>query len=161
MRHVRSKLEAELKTLERELRVDLPREIQAALAMGDLRENAEYQAALDRQNFVKARIGQIRQRLTDLGTVNLGQIPRDRVGIGSTVLLLDLDSDDEVTYELVFPEIADLEHGLISIASPIGKALVGCREGERVTIRIPVGERRFELLELRTVHDKGDGEPGS
>ena len=154
MREARDKLMGELRALERELRVDLPREIKTALGMGDLRENAEYHAALERQAFVKARIGQLRQRLTDLGTMNVSQIPTDRVGIGSSVKLLDLDSDEEVTYELVLPEIADLSQGLISVASPIGRGLVDRRPGDEVTIAIPSGRRRFEVLELRTVHEK-------
>lgn len=165
MRAVREKLNLELRALEKELRVDLPREIKTALAMGDLRENAEYHAALERQAYVKARIGQLRQRLTDLSTLNLSSMPRDRVGLGSTVTLLDLDSEERVTYELVLPEIADLTTGLISIASPIGRGLADKKEGDKVTIAIPSGRRRFEVLELETVHDKPDGEsestPGS
>lgn len=155
MREAREKLEDELKTLEREFRIELPQEIKKALAMGDLRENSEYHAALDRQRFVRARIGQLRQRLTDIGMMNLGQIPRDRVGLGSTVVLLDLDVNAEVTYELVLPEVAELERGLLSIASPIGRGLVGRKEGEEVVIQIPSGSKRFEVLGLKTVHDKG------
>ena len=119
MRDVIEKLEAELKPLERELRIELPREIKTAVAMGDLRENAEYKAALERQAFVKARIGQLRERLAAVSSIALQQVPRDRVGIGSRVTLLDVNSDEELIYELVFPEIADLEKGLISSASPI------------------------------------------
>ena len=156
MRVVRDKLMEELRALDRELRIDLPKEIKTALAMGDLRENAEYHAALERQGYVKARMGQLRQRLTELGTMDLSRIPADRVGLGSTVRLLDLDSNDEVTYELVLPEIADLTTGLISIASPIGRGLVERREGDEVTIPIPSGRRRFELLEVRTVHQKNE-----
>jgi transcription elongation factor GreA len=143
----------ELRSLERELRIDLPKEIQAALAMGDLRENAEYHAALERQGFVRARIGQLQKRLTDLGTMNLGQVPRDRVGIGSRVVLLDLEAGEEITYELVFPELADHAKGLISTGSPIGRGLLGKREGDRVTIAIPSGKKRFEVLELTTFHN--------
>jgi transcription elongation factor GreA len=122
--------------------------------MGDLRENAEYHAALERQSYVKARIGQLRGRLTELGMINLAQVPKDRAGLGSSLTVLDLDQDLEITWELVVPEVADLERGLISIASPIGRGLVGKREGDEVTIDIPSGRRRFEVLELRTVHDK-------
>lgn len=161
MREVREKLMEELKTLERELRIELPKEIKTALAMGDLRENAEYHAALERQGYVKARIGQLRQRLSDLGTMNIGSIPHDRVGLGSTVTLLDLDSKEEVTYELVLPEIADLTLGLISIASPIGRGLTDKEEGDRVTIVIPSGRKRFEVLGLRTVHDKEADKDGA
>lgn len=154
MKEIKAKLETELRGLERELRVELPREIKTALAMGDLRENAEYHAALERQAFVKARIGQLRQRLSDLGSVNMNQIPRDRVGIGSRVTLLDLDSDREIVYELVVPEAADLEKGLISVNSPIGRGLIGRKAEDEVTIRIPSGARRFEVLELQTAHDR-------
>lgn len=154
MKEIKAKLETELRGLERELRVELPREIRTALAMGDLRENAEYHAALERQAFVKARIGQLRQRLSDLGSVNMNQIPRDRVGIGSRVTLLDLDSDREIVYELVVPEAADLEKGLISVNSPIGRGLIGRKAEDEVTIRIPSGARRFEVLELQTAHDR-------
>jgi len=154
LKEARQRLEAELHQLERELRVELPQEIKKALAMGDLRENAEYHAALERQSFVKARIGQLRVRLTELGMINLAQVPKDRAGLGSSLTVLDLDQDVEITWELVVPEVADLERGLISIASPIGRGLVGKREGDEVVIDIPSGRRRFEVLELRTMHDK-------
>ncbi len=158
MKEVRAKLEEELKALEWELKVELPREIKTAVAMGDLRENAEYHAALERQRYVKARIGQLRTRLSELGTMNLDRIPKDRIGLGSTVCLLDLETDAEVTYELVIPEMADLERGLVSSASPIGRGVMGKKEGEKVVIEIPSGVKRFEVLEVRTIHDKaGDG----
>jgi transcription elongation factor GreA len=160
MREVREKLMEELRELERELRVELPKEIKTALAMGDLRENAEYHAALERQGLVRARMAQLRQRLTDLGTMSTGQIPTDRAGLGSTLKLLDLDSKEEVTYELVLPELADLSHGLISVASPVGRGLLDRREGDDVTIQIPSGTRRFEVLSVRTVHDKTRGGAG-
>jgi transcription elongation factor GreA len=125
--------------------------------MGDLRENAEYHAALERQSYVKARIGQLRERLSELGKLDLGQISRDRVGLGSRVTLLDLDSDEEITYELVVPEMSDLETGLISIASPIGRGLVGRRQGDEVRIQIPSGSKSFEVLGLQTLHDRERG----
>lgn len=154
MREAMKKLEGELRTLEHELRIELPKEIQKAVAMGDLRENAEYAAALERQAFVKARIGQLRLRLGELGAMNLDSVPRDKVAIGSRIKLLDLDKDEEVTYELVIPEIADLDRGLISVASPIGQGLMGHREGDEVICKIPSGERNFEILELETMHDR-------
>lgn len=154
MKEVKDKLETELRSLERELRVELPREIKAALAMGDLRENAEYHAALERQAFVRARIGQLRQRLTDLNAVDPTKIPRDRIGIGSRVTLLDLDSDEEVVYELVVPEAADTSKGLISASSPVGRGLIGKKPEDEVRIQIPAGSRRFEVLEIETVHDR-------
>ncbi len=154
MQKVLDQLNDELKRLERELRIELPREIKAALAMGDLKENAEYHAALERQAYVKARIGQLRGRLTELGSVNLAQIPRDRVSLGSRVGLLDLDTDEEIRYELAVPEMAESGDGLISVASPIGKGLMGKKVGDEVIIRIPSGTKQFEILELSTVHDR-------
>jgi transcription elongation factor GreA len=154
VKEVRAKLEVELHALERELTIELPREIKTAVAMGDLRENAEYHAALDRQRFVRARIGQLRGRLSELGTMNLDRIPKDSVGLGSTVVLTDLETDMELTYELVIPELADLEKGLVSIASPIGRGLIGKKAGNNVTIEVPSGKKRFEILELKTIHEK-------
>ena len=155
MEQIKAQLASELKALEREFRVELPREIKTAVAMGDLRENAEYHAALERQAFVRARIGQLRERLGALNSLNLDQVPRDRVGLGSSVKLLDLDHDREVEYELVVPEMANPKKGLLSIASPIGKSLVGKREEDEITIETPAGRKNFELLELVTIHQKG------
>jgi transcription elongation factor GreA len=154
MKAVRDKLEVELHALERELTIDLPREIKVAVAMGDLRENAEYHAALDRQRYVRARIGQLQRRLSELGTMNLDRIPKDRVGLGTTIVLVDLDGDVELTYELVIPEMADLEKGLVSLASPIGRGLLGRKDGDTVVIEVPSGKKRFEILEIKTIHDK-------
>ncbi|HUC42481.1 MAG TPA: transcription elongation factor GreA [Candidatus Sulfotelmatobacter sp.] len=156
MKAVRARLEEELKALERELTVDLPREIKTAVAMGDLRENAEYHAALERQRYVGARIGQLRTRLSELGTMNLDRVPRDRVGLGSTIVMIDLAADAEITYELVIPELADLDKGLISLASPIGRGLQGRKQGDTVTIDVPAGRKRYEILEVVTIHDKSE-----
>jgi transcription elongation factor GreA len=158
MREVQQRLAEELKALERELRIELPREIKSAVAQGDLSENAEYKAALERQHYVKAKISALRERLSELGTLKLDRVPKDRVGLGSTILLLDLDTEAEVTYELVIPEISDAEAGLISIASPIAKGLLGRKEGDQVTIPIPSGRKRFEIVELKTLHDKQEPE---
>ena len=154
MRDILDKLKKELEEFEYEFRVELPKEIKTAVAMGDLRENAEYHAALERQAFVRARIGQLRERLGALSAISFDQVPRDRSAIGSRLQLLDLDTDEEITYQLVFPEVADLEKGLLSIASPIGKALIGLKEGDEVAIKIPSGARNFEVLGLKTVHEK-------
>ncbi|MBZ5640076.1 MAG: GreA/GreB family elongation factor [Acidobacteriia bacterium] len=159
MREVQQRLAEQLKALERELRVELPREIKTAVAMGDLSENAEYKAALERQQYVKARITALRERLSELGTMKLDRVPKDRVGLGSTIVLLDLDRDAEVTYELVIPEVSDSEAGLISIASPIAQGLLGRKEGDQVTIPVPSGRKRFEIVELKTLHDKKESEP--
>ncbi len=154
MKEIIDRLSGELKALEHEYRIELPREIKTAVAMGDLSENAEYKAALERQAFVRARIAQMRERLGAINSLDLGSVPRDKVGLGSTVKLLDLDTDQEVTYQLVFPEVADLEQGLLSIASPIGQSFVGKIVGDEVTVEIPSGRKNFEVLELRTIHDK-------
>ena len=154
MQEILKKLKAELSGLEHEFRVELPKEIKTAVAMGDLRENAEYHAALERQAFVRARIGQLRERLGALSALNLDDVPRDRAGLGSRLELLDLDTDEEIKYQLVFPEAADVEQGLLSIASPIGKALVGLKAGDEVKIEIPSGARNLEVLGLKTVHEK-------
>ena len=159
MKVITERLEGELKSLEREYRHELPKEIRTAVAMGDLRENAEYKAALERQAYVRARIGQLRKRLGELKAINLGAIPRDRIALGSRVTLLNLDTDEEVTYELVFPEVADLENGFISIASPVGRGLMGRSEGDEVAVEIPAGVKRFEVLELTTIHDNGSSRP--
>ena len=147
------RLQKELAVLDHELRVELPRQIKQAAALGDLRENAEYQTALERQGFVKLRVGQIRKRLGELSLLKLDSIPRDRIGLGSRVTLLDDDSGREVSYELVLPDDGDVPDGRISIASPIGKGLMGRKKGEEVTIRVPSGERTYEVLEVRTLHD--------
>jgi transcription elongation factor GreA len=154
MREIKERLARELRELEHEFRVELPKEIGTAVAMGDLRENAEYHAALERQSYVRARIGELRERLSALNSLNLSQVPRDKVGLGSSVTLLDLDTNEEVRYELVVPEVADLPKGLISIASPIGSSLVGRAPGDELTIQIPAGRKRYEVLTLQTIHDK-------
>ena len=148
------KLERELRALEREYRHDLPKEIKRALAMGDLRENAEYHAALERQSYVKAKMGQIKKRLSEIAMIKVDSLPRDRVGLGSTVVLYDLGEEKEVRYELVFADDSDFSRGLISVTSPIGKGLVGRRVGDEVSIQVPNGLKRFEIVSLRTVHDK-------
>ena len=154
------KLKQEVIRLDRELRIELPRQIKLAVALGDLSENAEYHAALERQTFVRARIGQIRKRLADLALVNWGDIPRDRIGLGSRVVLYEDETESEITYELVLPDDGDVAQGRISIASPIGKGLMGHRDGDEVTIRIPSGTKEYEILKFQTVHDLGgDQEP--
>ena len=154
LERTRHRLEREMKALEKEYRQELPKEIQKALQMGDLRENAEYKAALERQQFVKARIGQVQTQLRTLAMIDLSALPKDRVALGSTVGLYDAEGDRKVTYELVIPEEAKFSRGLVSVNSPIGKALLGGREGDEVTIRIPAGTRVYEIIKLQTLHDK-------
>src|SRR5881409_1643817 len=150
----RDKLEKELKALEKEYRQELPKEIQRALQMGDLRENSEYRSALDRQQYVKARIGQLQKQITELSLVNIESLPKDRVALGSSVTLVDTGNGKSATYELVIPDMADFAKGLVSVTSPIGKALVGHRVGDEVTIKTPGGTKQYEIVKLATVHEK-------
>lgn len=153
MKDIKDKLQAELDGLETELRIHLPKEIKRALEFGDLRENAEYRAALDRQNVVKARIVELRQRISEVGSIDISKVPRDRAGYGSTLLLYDSERGEEVTYRLVTPEESDPQAGLISTMSPVGKSLLGKEEGDEVTVRTPAGARSFEIKRLTTIHD--------
>jgi transcription elongation factor GreA len=150
---IRQRLQAELEELDNELRVHLPKEIKRALEFGDLRENAEYRAALDRQEMVKARMGQLRLRLSELSAIDLTKLPRDRAAYGSKLVLYDGEKDEEVTYRLVTPEESDPQAGLISTASPVGKSLMGKEEGDEVVVRTPAGARTFEIRSLATIHD--------
>jgi transcription elongation factor GreA len=151
---VKQKLQAELDKLESELRVHLPKEIKRALEFGDLRENSEYQTALQRQTMVKARIRELRQRMSEVASIDLSRISHDKAGYGSTVVLYDSEREEEVTYRLVTPEESDPAGGLISTVSPIGRSLMGKEEGDEVVVSIPSGSRRFEIRKLRTLHDE-------
>ena len=150
---VKLKLQTELDQLETELRVHLPKEIKRAREFGDLRENSEYQTALQRQTMVKARIRELRQRMSEVSSIDLSRIPRGKVGYGSTLLLYDAERDEEVTYRLVTPEETDPSAGLISTVSPVGRSLMGKEEGDEVTVVTPAGSRRFEIKRLKTLHD--------
>jgi transcription elongation factor GreA len=151
---VKQKLQAELDQLESELRVHLPQEIKRAREFGDLRENSEYQTALQRQTMVKARIRELRQRMSEVASIDLSRIPHDKAGYGSTVVLYDAEREEEVTYRLVTPEETDPPAGLISTVSPIGRSLMGKEEGDEVVVSIPSGSRRFEIRKLTTLHDE-------
>ena len=151
---IKQKLQSELDELENELRVHLPKEIKRALEFGDLRENSEYRAALDRQNVVKARIVELRQRISEIASIDLNRIPKDRAGYGSVLNLYDAERDEEVTYRLVTPEESDPQKGLISTTSPVGKSLMGKEEGDEVVVRTPAGARTFEIRRLTTLHDE-------
>lgn len=153
MEAVRKKLKDELDLLEEEMHFSLPKEIQKAREFGDLRENAEYKAALERQSMVSARIMQIRLRLSELKDVDITKIPTDRAAYGSKVLLFDLDRETEITYKLVTSEESDPDQGLISTVSPIGQALMGKEQGDEVTVRTEKGLRKFEIAKLYTIHD--------
>lgn len=154
MEAVKKKLQDELAELEEELHFKLPKEIQKAREYGDLRENAEYKAALERQSVVQAKIAQLRQRISEIQTIDLSRIPIDRIAYGSKVVLYDLDRDSEVTYKLVTSEESDPDNGLISTLSPIGQGLMGKEEGDEVKVKTPTGWRNFEVKRLTTVHEQ-------
>jgi transcription elongation factor GreA len=154
MELVRKKLQAELDNLEEELHFKLPKEIQKAREFGDLRENAEYKAAMERQSIVRARIMQVRQRLGEVESIDLSKIPTDRVAYGSSVVLFDLEKEEKITYRLVTSEESDPENGLISTVSPIGQALMGKEEGDEVKVKTPTGVRNFEISRLTTIHEQ-------
>lgn len=154
MQEVRDKLKAELASFEEELHFILPKEIQKAREFGDLRENAEYKAAMERQAFVQARIAQIRQRLSEVDSIDISKLPTDRVAYGSTVVLFDLEKEEKVTYKLVTSEESDPDKGNISTVSPIGQALMGREEGDEVKVKTPTGIRTFEISRLTTIHDQ-------
>ena len=145
------RIEGEIKALERELTRELPKEIQRARELGDLRENAEYHAAKERQLLVEARIGMLRTRVAEIALINLDRLPHDRAALGSTVLLRAVDGGT-VSYELVMPEDADPTKGWVSTASPIGRAIVGREEGDEIAAKTPNGVREFEIIKLTTIH---------
>jgi transcription elongation factor GreA len=150
---IKKRLEDELKSLDYELKVTLPKEIQKAREYGDLRENAEYKAAKERQVFLSARIGQLHRRMAALSMINLDKIPKGKVGLGSTVTLKQADTGENITYEIVTPEEADPTQGRISPSSPIGSCLLNKEEGDEVTVKVPSGSKEYEVLRLVTIHD--------
>lgn len=153
MDEIKKKLQDEIAALEYELRNELPREIQKARAHGDLSENAEYHAAKERQSYVDARLAQLKGRLRQFSLVDFSKIPKDRVGLGSRVVVLDIKKETKITYKLVTSEEASAENGLISTSSPIGKGLLGRQVGDEIRIPIPGGVREVEILELTTIHE--------
>jgi transcription elongation factor GreA len=152
--HIKKKLLEDIKQLEHELAHELPAEIKKAAALGDLSENAEYHMAKQRQEFVNARLGQLKKRMAELSLVNLANIPRDKVAFGSTVLVFDTSKDTEIEYKLVTSEESDVANGLISTTSPIGRSLVGKQVGDMATVVTPSGKRELEVLKLTTIHDE-------
>jgi transcription elongation factor GreA len=153
MDDLKKKLQDEASALEYELRNELPKEILKARAHGDLSENAEYHAAKERQSWINARLGQLHARLREFSMVDLSKIPRDRVGLGSQVVVLDLNRGEEITYNLVLSEEADVANGKISTSSPIGRGLLGKQVGDTVKIQVPDGVKELEILSLTTIHD--------
>jgi transcription elongation factor GreA len=154
--HIKKKLLEDIKQLEHELAHELPAEIKKAAALGDLSENAEYHMAKQRQEFVNARLGQLKKRMAELSLVNLANIPHDKVAFGSTVVVFDTAKDEEIVYKLVTSEESDVTNGLISTTSPIGRALIGKQVGDMATVVTPNGKREMEILKLTTIHDEAE-----
>jgi transcription elongation factor GreA len=150
--HIIKKLQDEIQTLEHELHHELPKELKRARALGDLSENAEFSMAKQRQDFVGARLAQLKRRLADLSLINMSNIPKDRAGFGSRVVLYDVDRDTEIEYRLVTSEEADVSKGLISTTSPIGRGLMGKKVGDTCKVTTPNGIREFEVRALQTLH---------
>jgi transcription elongation factor GreA len=155
MEALKKKLQDEITALEHELQVELPKEIRTARAHGDLSENAEYHAAKERQGHVNARLNQLRERLSQVSMIDVSKISRDKVGLGSSVVVMDLTKNEEITYTLVTSEEADVAKGRISTGSPIGRGLLGKEVGDVVKIQIPGGMREMEVVKLTTIHDLG------
>lgn len=147
------KLKADYDVVERELRVEVPKELATAAAHGDLRENAEYEAAKNRQGFLQARAGQLQNRIAMLQGLDLDKISKDKIGFGSKVVLEDLDEGGTVEYEMVTPEEVDAKAGKISLSSPIGKALLNKKEGDEVEAKLPNGDKYYEVKKLTTLHN--------
>lgn len=150
----KEKILAELKALDYEFTVELPKALRTAAALGDLSENSEYKYARERQDYVRARIRQLQEQIAKLSAIDLTRLPTDRANYGSTLVLRDLDRDAEITYRLVTPEESDFEKGLISTTSPIGKSLLNKEEGDEVKVQTPAGTRVFEIIKLTTIHDE-------
>jgi transcription elongation factor GreA len=154
--HIKQKLQEQIRRLEHELAHELPAEIKKAASLGDLSENAEYHMAKQRQEFVNARLGQLKKRMAELALVNLSNIPKDRVAFGSTVVVYDTSKDEKIEYKLVTSEESDVNLGLISTTSPIGRGLIGKQVGDMAVIVTPNGKRELEVLKLTTIHDAAD-----
>jgi transcription elongation factor GreA len=151
---IKKKLEQEIQVLEHELNHELPKELKKAVAMGDLSENAEYHMAKQRQEFVRARLGQLKKRMAELSLVNMANIPKDKAAIGSTILVFDSSKNEEIEYKLVTSEESDVTKGFISTTSPIGRALLGKKVGDVSEVVTPNGKRELEVLKLVTIHDE-------
>ena len=155
---IRGRIEAEIARLSRELSVELPKRIEAALELGDLRENSEYKAAKERQAFVEARLNHLTARVAELSKIDVDDMPLDRVGFGSRVSIRDLRSGGKFTFTITAGDFIDLDAGQVSVASPIGRGLLGSATGDEVKIRLPAGERHYQVLELTTLPQQLDGD---
>jgi transcription elongation factor GreA len=158
---IRAKLQAEVEALNHELHVLLPETLKKAIEMGDLRENADYQAAIERQGIIGARLEHLRSRLHKLSEVDLSKVPSDRVGLGSRVTVQDVATKEKEVYEVVIPDAADVDLGHVSVSSPLGQAFLDKKEKDVVTVRLPIGTRKLKIVKLKTMHDEADGEAGA
>ncbi|MCY4572018.1 MAG: GreA/GreB family elongation factor [Gemmatimonadetes bacterium] len=156
LEEIKARISEEVEALTRELNIELPDRIRKAVELGDLKENSEYKSALERQQFVQARIGHLAWRMSEISKINVKDIPADRVGFGSTVRVLNLATQDETTFKIVAGDYIDLDAGHISLESPIGQGLLGARQGDDVNVRLPAGERRFRIMELQTLPQQLD-----
>ena len=147
------KFEDEIQALDRELKLELPKEIKRARELGDLRENAEYHAAKERQRLVEARISQLQKRVSEIALINIDRVPKDRAGFGSTLHVIE-STGEKLVFQLVMPEDADASKGMISTTSPIGRAFLNKEEGDSVKVMTPGGARQFEIIKLLTIHDE-------
>ena len=155
---LKQKLGDEVEKLQFELNVTLPGEIRRAVEMGDLRENSEYKAALERQQFVRARLSQLRERLSKLSSIDVTQISHDSVGLGSSVVVTDEATGATETYALVFGDAIEFEEGQVTMSSPIGRSLLVKKVGEVALLRLPSTIRRLKIAELKTIHQLKDDE---
>ena len=151
---IRAKLMAEVAELNHELNVILPDTLEKAIAHGDLRENADYQAALERQGAAATRLAHIRSRLHKLSDIDLSQLPEDRVALGSKVTVVDIETNEKEEYEVVIPDAVDALEGCISVSSPLGRAFMNMKEDDVVTVRLPMGSRELRIVKLQTLHDQ-------
>lgn len=156
LEQIREKLAAEVEALNHELHVVLPEVLKRARELGDLRENGDFQAAIERQGFIQARLNILRTRLSKLSQIDLSKIPRDRIGLGSRVIVRDAQTKEKVTYELVIPDAMEMDEGHISVASPLGRALLDRKSGETTTVQLPDGKRKLKVLDVRTFHEQMD-----
>ncbi len=156
LEEIKAKISAEAEQLTHELNVTLPKRIQEAVALGDLRENSEYKSALERQQFVQARLGQLARRMAEVSKIDATEVSRDRAGFGSKLKVENLTSNKVMEFRIVTGDYMDLSKGHISMASPLGRGFAGARKGDEVTVRLPAGERRFRVLELKTLPEQMD-----
>ena len=145
-------MNAQYREMEYELKTTLPEEISRAASLGDLSENAEYEAALDRQRLIQSKFRALKSRINEVAQIDVHRLPKDKSGYGSILMLFDLDQDKELRYQLVMPEDADVAQGRISVSSPIGRALMGKQEGDEVTVTIPSGTKNYEIISVQTYY---------